>query len=121
MTPHPIAADVLFQYLIGDREGDLSGFRIGADGRVERLSRGAWRPDASLDAARLARARAAVDAAGLRARPAVYRADPPPDDATSWSMQARDATGAVALSGLGCRPAFVDAMFEQIAPVLRGE
>lgn len=126
-TPTPSApvklpsfeADLLFQYLSGDREGQASGLRVHLDGRLDRRQKdGPWQADTPLDAARLARLRATLEAAALRQQPASWRADPPPEDATSWTLQSRDAAGAISLSGLGCRPALVDALFVQVAPLL---
>lgn len=119
MTLPEFPPGAALQFMTTDREGAWRGFRVMQDGRLLRTSReGAWEEDTPLDAARLAAVQGAVTAASLAERAAIYGAEPHPDDATSWALQALEGGGSVALGGVGCRPAFVDALIEQVAPQL---
>lgn len=111
--------DAVFQYMSANREGVWRGFRILRDQRLLRTNReGQWEEDTPLDRARYEAVHAAVAAAKLEPGSATYGVDPAPDDATGWVLHSRQEAGLVVLSGLGCRPAFVDALIGNIAPHL---
>jgi len=118
MTLPDFPKDATLQYMSMNREGEWRGFRVMEDGRLFRTSReGEWEADTPLKEVQLAAVRAAVQSADLGAKPAAYGSDPPPDDAQGWALHARVET-AVALSGLGCRPGFVDSLIAAVSPQL---
>ena len=110
---------VLLQTFTADREGELFGFRVFADGRHERLRPGAaWTATKTLPPDAVEKLRSAIAAAKLSAVAGVHRPPTLPDDATLTIVQAGvDPRGAVVVYS-PCRVAPVDELFAGIGPLL---
>jgi hypothetical protein len=110
---------VVFQSLSADREGQLSGFRVFADGRYERMKLDSpWQPVKTLPAEQVEALRNAIADANLASVHGVHKPQRLPDDATYSIFQTGPETSQAVVAYSPCRVERIDRLFERIVALL---